>query len=83
MNVAGRMGSMTPQPILPKSISNRKNEGTPSPMRVTNTAQTYQNSKIGSPSKLPQPHQGQKKYRPHINLNSGAMTERTKPVQNF
>ena len=52
-------------------------------MRATNTAQTYQNSKTGSPSKLPQPHQGQKKYKPDINLNSGAMTERTKPVQNF
>ena len=83
MNVTGHTGAMTPQPILPKSILNRKSGGTPSPMRVTNTAQTYQNSRIGSPSKLPQPHQGQEKYKAGINLKSGAMTERTKPVPNF
>ena len=83
MNVTGRAGAMTPQPILPKSLANRKNGGTPSPMRVTNTAQTYQNSRIGSPSKLPQPHQGHEKSKADINLKSGAMTERTKPAPTF
>ena len=74
---------MTPQPVLPKNIASRKITGTPSPMRTTETTPSKQASRVGSPTKLAQPHQGGEKTKTDFSLKLGSVTERTKPVPNF